>query len=156
MKHKIRCEICNKFATFDDMADDGICERCEEKINSRVNQHLLTTRRLTAVLIILSTLITALAIIATRADSAEYREEYFVTGVNTTTGERVIGWVDGILGEPSFQGHIQDRLGQWVVVGEFSGKGGFLLRSMCCEYDVVVTQEVFNDKLVNRKYMEEK
>lgn len=38
-----------------------------------------------------------------------FQEEYFVTGTNLNTGERVIGWLDGTLGESEVQGLILDR-----------------------------------------------
>ena len=39
-----------------------------------------------------------------------FQEEYFVSGVNLTTGERVIGWLDGTLNEAEVQGHIRQCL----------------------------------------------
>lgn len=78
-------------------------------------------------------------------------EEYFVTGVNEQTGERVVGWIDGVLGESEVQGTVWDRTGQYVVVGIANGKGSFELRSLCCKYNVVVADEVSESKLQNRK-----
>ena len=82
-------------------------------------------------------------------------EEYFVTGVNEQTGERVVGWLDGQMGSGEVQGTVLDRGDRFVVVGQSSGKGSFVLKSLCCEYDVVVAGEVSNDKLVNRKQWQE-
>ena len=82
-------------------------------------------------------------------------EEYFVTGVNEQTGERVVGWLDGQMGSGEVQGTVLDRGDRFVVVGQSSGKGSFVLKSLCCEYDVVVADEVSNDKLVNRKQWQE-
>ena len=80
-----------------------------------------------------------------------FQEEYFVSGVNLNTGERVIGWLDGTLGEPEVQGHILDHCDHYTVIGTFSGKGLFSLRSLCCEYEVEVTDEVTEDKIENRR-----
>ena len=77
--------------------------------------------------------------------------EYFVSGTNLTTGERVIGWLDGTLGKSEVQGHILDRENHYVVIGAFSGKGLFSLRSLCCTYEVEVTDEVTSDKHKNFK-----
>ena len=80
-----------------------------------------------------------------------FQEEYFVSGVNLTTGERVIGWLDGTLGEPEVQGYILDRGDHFAVTGAFSGKGLFSLRSLCCEYEVEVTNEISSSKIKNRR-----
>ena len=80
-----------------------------------------------------------------------FQTEYFVSGINLTTGERVIGWLDGTLGEPEVQGHILDHCDHYAVIGTFSGKGLFSLRSLCCEYEVKVTDEVAEDKIENRR-----
>ena len=80
-----------------------------------------------------------------------FQTEYFVTGTNLNTGERVIGWLDGTLGEPEVQGHILDRGHHYAVIGVFSGKGLFSLRSLCCTYEVEVTDEVAEDKTENRR-----
>ena len=80
-----------------------------------------------------------------------FQEEYFVSGVNLTTGERVIGWLDGTLGESEVQGHILDRGDHYAVIGTISGKGSFELRSLCCIYDVEVTDEISHSKIENRK-----
>jgi len=80
-----------------------------------------------------------------------FQEEYFVSGINLTTGERVIGWLDGTLNEAEVQGHILDRGDHYAVTGAFSGKGLFSLRSLCCEYEVEVTNEISPSKIENRK-----
>ena len=80
-----------------------------------------------------------------------FQAEYFVSGVNLTTGERVIGWLAGTLNEAEVQGHILDRGDHYAVIGTFSGKGLFSLRSLCCEYEVEVTNEVTEDKIENRR-----
>lgn len=80
-----------------------------------------------------------------------FQTEYFVSGTNLTTGERVIGWLDGTLGKAEVKGHILDRGNHYVVIGTFSGKGLFSLRSICCTYDVEVTDEVTSDKRKNLK-----
>ena len=80
-----------------------------------------------------------------------FQEEYFVSGINLNTGERVIGWLDGTLGESEVQGHILDRGDHYAVTGFISGKGTFELRSLCCIYDVEVTDEITEDKIENRR-----
>ena len=85
----------------------------------------------------------------------KFIEEYFVTGVNEQTGERVIGWIDGELGGDEVQGTILDRQGQFVVIGRTTGCGQFELRSLCCTYDVQVADEVTDDKIANRKQWQE-
>lgn len=80
-----------------------------------------------------------------------FQEEYFVSGVNLNTGERVIGWLDGTLGKSEVQGRILDRGHHYAVIGAFSGKGLFSLRSLCCTYEVEVTDEVTDDKIKNRR-----
>ena len=82
-------------------------------------------------------------------------EEYFVSGVNEQTGERVIGWLDGELGGDEVQGTIWDRRGQFVVIGRPTGCGQFELRSLCCTYNVRVADEVTGDKIANRKQWQE-
>ena len=77
--------------------------------------------------------------------------EYFVTGTNLATGERVIGWLTGTLGKPEVQGHILDHCDHYTVIGVFSGKGLFSLRSICCEYAVGVADEVADSKVKNRR-----
>lgn len=100
-------------------------------------------------------LILVLLFIAATAYAGEtFREEYFVTGINLDTNERVVGWVDGILGESEVQGHILDKGHHYAVVGVANGMGSFELHSMCCTYDVTVTDEVTEDKIHNRKQWE--
>jgi hypothetical protein len=95
-----------------------------------------------------------LFIAATAHADGTFLEEYFVTGVNLDTNERVVGWVDGILGESEVQGHVLDRGHHYAVVGVANGMGSFELRSMCCTYDVVVADEIKEDKIHNRKQWE--
>ena len=80
-----------------------------------------------------------------------FQTEYFVSGVNLTTGERVIGWLDGTLGQPEVQGHILDRGDHYAVTGLISDKGTFELRSLCCIYDVEVTDEISPSKIENAR-----
>ena len=80
-----------------------------------------------------------------------FQTEYFVSGTNITTGERVIGWLDGEMGQPEVQGHILDRGDRFIVIGNISGKGLFSLRSICCDYEVEVTEEVHYSKIQNAR-----
>ena len=85
----------------------------------------------------------------------KFTVEYFVTGLNTTTSERVVGWLDGVMGESHVQGHVLDRGHHYAVVGQSDGKGLFVLRSLCCEYHVEVADEITNDKVKNRQKWQE-
>lgn len=161
IKHNARCSCCNKFVTWNDLLDDGLCVACERHISHLTEERtkLLTRMVYTAILVAFAGLALCLFLLVTCDKvSAEtmFREEYFVTGTNIETGERVVGWIDGVLGESEVQGTVWDRTGQYVVVGVANGKGSFKLRSLCCEYDVVVADEVSASKLQNRKLGEKK
>lgn len=159
-RYGIRCTVCNKFITMLDMADDGMCEHCADKLEQLVRKR---TKLQTFVVYMLVVLVLALALgflailgpsNAGAANQTTFTEEYFVTGVNLTSNERVVGWLSGVLGEPQVSGHVLDRGHYYVVVGHINGKGQFILESLCCEYDVVVTDEVTSDKLENRQQWE--
>ena len=160
-KHNARCSVCNKFVTWTDLLDDGLCGACERVVNRLAEERtrLLTRMVYTAILVAFAGLALCLFLLVTcdkvNAETM-FREEYFVTGTNTETGERVVGWIDGVLGESEVQGTVWDRAGQYVVVGVANGKGSFELRSLCCVYDVVVTDEVSESKQQNRKTWEKK
>lgn len=34
--HNIRCEVCNKFITVEDVLDDGMCEECADRLARRI------------------------------------------------------------------------------------------------------------------------
>ena len=155
-KHNARCSCCNKFVTWNDLLDDGLCVACERRISHLTEERtrLLTRMVYTAILVAFAGLALCLFLLITcdkvNAETV-FREEYFVTGTNIETGERVVGWVDGVLGESEVQGTVWDRTGQYVVVGVANGKGSFELRSLCCTYAVVVADEVMENKITNRK-----
>ena len=156
-KHNARCLVCSKFVTWNDMLDDGMCVACATRLKKLVDER---TRIQAWIIRILLTLVVALALVVltsvtTRANETTFREDYFVTGVNTLTNERVVGWISGVLGQSEVSGHVLDRGDHYVVVGHFNGKGQFELRSLCCTYDVVVTDEVLGDKIENRKQWQE-
>ena len=156
-KHNVRCVVCNKFITRNDMLDDSMCVVCATRMKKLVDARTQIHRWIIRILILL---VVALALITitsidVRANETTFREEYFVTGVNTLTNERVVGWVSGVLGSTDVSGHVLDRGEYYVVVGQFSGKGQFELRSLCCTYEVVVTNEVSDSKLENRKQWQE-
>ena len=160
-KHNARCSCCNKFVTWNDLLDDGLCVACERRISHLTEERTRVLTRIvyTAILAAFAGLALCLFLLVTcdKVDAETmFREEYFVTGTNTETGERVVGWVDGVLGESEVQGTVWDRTGQYVVIGVANGKGSFELRSLCCKYDVVVADEVSASKLQNRKAMEKK
>ncbi len=159
-KHNVRCSCCNKFVTWTDLLDDGLCVACERRISQLTEERtrILTRVMYTAVLVAFAGLALCLFLLVTcdKVDAETmFREEYFVTGTNTETGERVVGWVDGVLGESEVQGTVWDRTGQYVVVGVANGKGSFELRSLCCTYYVVVADEVTSNKRTNRKQWQE-
>lgn len=159
-KHNVRCSCCNKFVTWTDLLDDGLCVACERRISHLTEERtkLLTRMVQVAVLVAFAGLALCLFLLITcdkvNAETM-FREEYFVTGTNTETGERVVGWVDGVLGESDVQGTVLDRGERYVVVGQANGKGSFELRSLCCTYAVVVADEVTSNKRTNRKQWQE-
>lgn len=149
-----RCSLCGKFTTFTDMQDDQLCWRCGERLQKEAEKRtVLLSRYITgmAVVIIILGVLLIDAWIA-RAQNVEY----YVTGTNITTGERVVGWLDGQVGSGEVQGTILDRGDRFVVVGVANGMGSFELKSLCCTYDVVVADEVSESKLQNRKTWEKK
>lgn len=152
VKQTLRCTLCGKFTTFADMQDDELCWRCGERLAQEVLNETKTLRRIIYVLWVLL-IITVVLLVDVWVANAQ-NVEYYVTGTNVTTGERVVGWLDGRMGSGEVQGTVLDRGDRFVVVGQSSGKGSFVLKSLCCEYDVVVADEVSNNKLVNRKKWE--
>lgn len=77
--------------------------------------------------------------------------EYFISGFNTKTGERVVGWLTAKQNEPTVRGVVLDRTGRWRVVGKFSGKGLFTLVSQDTKYEVEVVPEISGDRKLNAK-----
>jgi predicted small secreted protein len=77
--------------------------------------------------------------------------EYFVSGTNLHTNERVIGWLTAKPGASTVRGVIYDRADRWTVLGHFSGKGQFHLTSLTSTYSVSVVPEVSGDKRLNAK-----
>ena len=151
-RHSIRCKICGRFISFDDMLDDNMCEACAEKIEEAVEQRARLLRYALYVAVLMWVFL-LLLILPFRANA--FNVEYYVTGVNLTTNERVVGWLDGTLGEANVQGYVLDRGDHVAVVGLANGMGSFELRSLNCLYDVVVTDEVSPNKLENRKNAEQ-
>lgn len=159
-KHNVRCSCCNKFVTWRDLLDDGVCEACAKHLNAYTKRRtkLLMQLLCAAILaaIVFGGMVFFLALTCNKANAENVlREEYFVTGTNELTGERVVGWVDGVLGESEVQGTVLDRGERYVVVGQANGKGSFELRSLCCTYAVVVADEVTSNKRTNRKQWQE-
>ena len=151
--HAVQCQLCRKFITFEDMLDDAMCEACASKIETIVEERSRLLRYVLYVSALAWTAMLSLFLAFTRADA--FMVEYYVTGVNLTTNERVVGWLDGTLGEADVQGYVLDRGDHIAVVGLANGKGSFELRSLNCLYDVVVTDEIMDNKLENRKNTEQ-
>lgn len=155
-RHSLRCSVCNKYVTFSALADDGMCEHCANVVERKVKERLKIVR---VALVVLFSIIIALMVLLIMSTTAraetKFVEEYYVTGVNLTTNERVVGWLDGVLGQPEVSGYVLDQGEHYAVVGVVNGKGSFELRSMCCEYDVVVVDEITNNKITNRKKWQE-
>lgn len=149
VKQTLRCTLCGKFTTFVDMQDDQLCWRCGERLAQEVQNETKMLRRIIYAMcaLLIVTIVLLIDVVVANAQNVEY----YVTGTNTTTGERIVGWLDGKMGSGEVQGTVLDRGDRFVVVGQSDGKGLFVLKSLCCEYDVVVADEVSNDKLVNRK-----
>lgn len=156
--HNERCTVCNKFVTLADKLDDGMCLSCALKLDRLVDER---TKSLTNVLwfLIIVVFIEFFVIMGFLTSNAlaqeRFVEEYYVTGVNLQTNERVVGWLDGVLGQPEVSGYVLDRGEHYVVTGVANGKGSFALRSLCCEYDVIVADEITNNKVANRKKWQE-
>lgn len=158
-KHTLRCSICSKFVTWHDMADDGICESCARRSEAYARERAKGFRfiLLVVALVWLLLAVTGWCVYSSIAYAGDQRfiEEYFVTGINEQTGERIIGWLNGELGSGEVQGTVWDRRGQFAVIGNATGCGLFELRSLCCTYVVEVADEVTNDKITNRKQWQE-
>lgn len=156
-KHSMRCRVCNKFVTWRDVLDDGTCESCHKNMEAYAEARAKRLRQALMVLAFLWIMMFVLGIWLYSKASAEtsFREEFYVTGVNLETNERVVGWLDGELGGNEVQGTVWDRLGNYVVVGITSGNGQYELRSLCCRYRVVVVDEVTNNKIENRRTWQE-
>jgi hypothetical protein len=50
--HNIRCEVCNKFITVEDVLDDGMCEKCASLISSKASDRLICWQLVTYALAI--------------------------------------------------------------------------------------------------------
>ena len=155
-RHSIRCKVCERFITFDDMLDDEMCEACAARITEIVHERSRILRWIVIVLLTGWLILGVLFLILSWPNHANaFNVEYYVTGVNLTTNERVVGWLDGTLGEANVQGYVLDRGDHIAVVGLANGKGSFELRSLNCLYDVVVTDEVSDNKIENRRTWQE-
>lgn len=50
--YDVRCELCNKFITEEDMRDDGLCEKCAGLISSKASDRLICWQLVTYALTI--------------------------------------------------------------------------------------------------------
>jgi uncharacterized paraquat-inducible protein A len=48
--HNIRCEVCNKFITAEDVLDDGMCEKCADRLRRKLSERLRAWRVISAAL----------------------------------------------------------------------------------------------------------
>lgn len=158
-KHSMRCNVCGRFVTWRDILDDGVCESCAKHLEAYARERSKWLRRALMVLMFLWLLLVAggwwVYTNTWAGNETTFRQEFFVTGINLQTRERVVGWIDGLVGGNEVSGTVWDRTGQYVVVGRATGCGQFELRSLCCTYNVRVADEVTNDKVKNRKQWQE-
>ena len=54
MKHNIRCGVCNKFITVEDVLDDGLCESCAERLGWLASHRLFRWKMATYALAIIN------------------------------------------------------------------------------------------------------
>ena len=54
MKHNIRCGVCNKFITEEDVLDDGLCGECAERLDWLASYRLFHWRMATYALAIIN------------------------------------------------------------------------------------------------------
>lgn len=147
--NKYRCKECGRYMSFLDASDEmpGTCRACERKIKAK------WTRRAVYSVFILWVIIASLFFYKV-AGASPFVAEYFVSGANVDTGERVVGYLTGELGSPDVGGVVYDRGDRWTVVGIYQD-GVFTLRSLCCVYQCMNVPEVSANKLRNRYGWEE-
>lgn len=52
--YDVRCELCNKFITEEDMRDDGLCGECAERLDWLASHRLFRWRMATYALAIIN------------------------------------------------------------------------------------------------------
>lgn len=144
-----KCQLCSKQFCFDDMATEHLCWQCEETVTRFKRSH--SGWLWVAISASVLCWLVFFLVLAKTAYAQPWQVEYFVTGINVDTNERVVGWLDGKQGDSLVQGTVLDHGDRYVVVGEITGKGQFELRSMCCFYRVEVADEVLENKLQNAR-----
>lgn len=93
----------------------------------------------------------AFLLVASKSTHAQdFKNDYYVTGVNVCTGERVVGWLENFESSPYVNGYVLERTGRTRVTGHFSGRGQFRLESLTSVYDCEVTDEVMETRQENR------
>lgn len=152
MTNPYRCKICGRYMSKLDASDlwPQTCLACEDKLRAK-----WTRRACVAVLVIWILAVVAFVLAWPKITSASpFVSEYFVSGANIDTGERVVGYLTGQLGEPNVGGVVYDRGDRWTVVGVYQD-GVFTLRSLCCRYQCMNVPEVSANKLRNKFEWEE-
>ena len=142
--NKNRCLKCGKYMTVADASDKypGLCHRCEAKRRAKIT-------RLAVVLIFLLWIAIIAVGVPLIANASPFISEYYVSGMNLDTNERVVGYLTGELGSPDVGGVVYDRGDRWTVVGVLKDDV-FYLRSLCCRYQCMYVHEVSANKLRNR------
>ena len=144
MVNKNRCSKCGKYMTVADASDlyPGLCHRCQTARRAKMT-------RLFIVFICLLWIAIIATIVPIIANASPFVSEYYVSGMNLDTNERVVGYLTGELGSQDVGGVVYDRGDRWTVVGVLKGDV-FYLRSLCCRYQCMYVQEVSANKLRNR------
>jgi hypothetical protein len=121
-RHGIRCEVCNKFITFGDKADDGMCVACAHLIEQQVDKRTTFYRRF--FLLVMLAMLAAIFILIAKVSSADELYNYKVYGQNKQSGLMVAGHVwetdkqGNVLGKLWDEFEINDNCkGAWVGYG---------------------------------------
>ena len=121
-RHTIRCSVCNKFITFEDMADDNVCVPCSQKIDSFIDRATTPYRRIIMFLVCAS--VGLMLLLVSMMAGAEELYDYKVYGQNKHTGLVVAGHLWEIDKKGNLKAKIYDEMeikdqcfGAWVGYG---------------------------------------
>lgn len=148
IKNPYRCAKCGRYMSALDASDElpEICRSCENKLRAKLTRFAL------GVILLLWAVIAVAAIswfFPSNANASPFVSEYYVSGVNLDTNERVVGYLTGEIGSPDVGGVVYDRGDKWTVVGVLKDDV-FYLRSLCCRYQCMFVREVTANKLRNK------
>jgi len=125
-KHNVRCEVCNKFITEADRADDDMCVSCALLIDKAVYRKMRVLQFVRNTLIFLNILAfcVVLMLLFGRGAGAEELYDYKVYGQNKHTGLVVVGHLWEIDKKGNLKAKIYDEMeikdqcfGAWVGYG---------------------------------------